>query len=124
MYERDLIIYLLKECGGLHPFHISRILALLDMKWIEKNGKKLTQIDYQKTPYGIWSEKIPQIIDELPVEKVKAEPYGYLVLKEDLPINLPKDVVDTLNLILDEICDLNDSQLNMKVLNSPLYEKL
>ena len=124
MYERDLIAYLLKECEGLHPFHISRILALLDMKWIEKYGKKLTDIDYQKTQYGIWSYKLPEIIEELPVEKVKAQPYGYLILKEDVPVNLPEDVLSTLNSILDEICELSDSELNMKVLNSPFYDKL
>ena len=124
MYEKDLIVYLLKECNGLHPFHISRILALLDMKWIEKNGEKLTDIDYQKSQYGIWSEKIPKIIEELPVEKVKAEPYGYLVLKEDLPVNVPEEVMDALNELLDEICDLSDAELNMRVLNSPLLDKL
>lgn len=124
MYEKDLIVYLLKECNGLHPFHISRILALLDMKWIEKNGEKLTDIDYQKSQYGIWSEKIPKIIEELPVEKVKAEPYGYLVLKEDLPVNVPEEVMDALNELLDEICDLSDAELNMRVLNSPLLDKI
>jgi hypothetical protein len=117
-------VYLLKECNGLHPFHISRILALLDMKWIEKNGEKLTDIDYQKSQYGIWSEKIPKIIEELPVEKVKAEPYGYLVLKEDLPVNVPEEVMDALNELLDEICDLSDAELNMRVLNSPLLDKI
>jgi len=124
VYEKDLIVYLLKECNGLHPFHISRILALLDMKWIEKNGEKLTDIDYQKSQYGIWSEKIPKIIEELPVEKVKAEPYGYLVLKEDLPVNVPEEVMDALNELLDEICDLSDAELNMRVLNSPLLDEL
>jgi len=124
VYEKDLIVYLLKECNGLHPFHISRILALLDMKWIEKNGEKLTDIDYQKSQYGIWSEKIPKIIEELPVEKVKAEPYGYLVLKEDLPVNVPEEVMDALNELLDEICDLSDAELNMRVLNSPLLDKI
>jgi hypothetical protein len=124
MYERNLIAYLLKECGGLHPFHISRILALLDMKWIEKYGKKLTDIDYQKTKYGIWSNKLPGIIEELPVEKIKARPYGYLILKEDVPVNLPEDVLSTLNSTLDEICELSDSELNIKVLNSPFYDEL
>jgi len=124
MIEKDLIVYLLKECEGLHTFHISRILALLDMEYIKKTGKKLTSLDYEKTEYGFTSNKLAEIMKELPVEKVKAKPYGYIVLKEDIPVNLPKDVEDTLNNLLDEICDLNDSELNLRVLKSPLYKEL
>ncbi len=124
MIEKDLIVYLLKECEGLHTFHISRILALLDMEYIKNTGKKLTSLDYQKTEYGFTSDKLAQIMKDLPVEKVKAKPYGYIVLKEDLPVNLPEDVLKTLNKLLDEICDLSDSELNLRVLKSPYYEKL
>jgi hypothetical protein len=124
MIEKDIIVYLLKECEGLHTFHISRILALLDMEYIKNTGKKLTSLDYQKTEYGFTSDKLAQIMKELPVEKIKAKPYGYIVLKEDLPVNLPEDVLKTLNNLLDEICDLSDTELNLKVLKSPYYEKL
>jgi len=124
MYEKDIVVYLLRECNGLHPFHISRIIALLDMEYIKKRGRKLTEIDYKKSEYGLYSERLPKIIEELPVEKVKAQPYGYLVLKEEVPINLPKEIVDTINNILDEVCDLSDTELNMKVLNSPYYKDL
>lgn len=124
MIEKDLIVYLLKECGGLHPFHISRIIALLDIEYLRERGKKLTSLDYQKTQYGIYSEKLPKIIEELPVEKVKAQPYGYLILKEDVPVNLPEDVKEKIEKVLDEVCNLNDSELNAKVINSPYYEKL
>ncbi len=124
MIEKDLIVYLLKECEGLHTFHISRILALLDMEYIKKTGKKLTSLDYEKTEYGFTSNKLAEIMKELPVEKVKAKPYGYIVLKEDIPVNLPKDVEDTLNKLLDEICELSDSELNLRVLKSPLYKEL
>ena len=124
MYERDIVAYLLKECGGLHPFHISRIMALLDMDYIERTGKKLTDIDYIKSQYGIYSEKLPKIIEDLPVEKIKAQPYSYLVLKEEVPIDLPEEVMDRINNILDQVCDMNDAELNMKVLNSPHYKEL
>lgn len=124
MIEKDLIVYLLKECEGLHTFHISRILALLDMEYIKKTGKKLTSLDYEKTEYGFTSNKLAEIMKELPVEKVKAKPYGYVVLKEDIPVNLPKDVEDALNNLLDEICNLNDSELNLRVIKSPLYKEL
>ncbi|AGB04143.1 hypothetical protein AciM339_0246 [Aciduliprofundum sp. MAR08-339] len=124
MIEKDIIAYLLKECGGLHPFHLSRIIALLDMEYLKEKGKKLTTLDYQKSQYGIYSEKLPKLIEELPVEKVKAQPYGYLVLKEDVPLNLPDDVREKIEKVLDEVCDLSDSELNAKVLTSPYYEKL
>ncbi len=124
MIEKDLIVYLLKECDGLHTFHISRILALLDMEYIKNTGKKLTSLDYEKTEYGFTSNKLAEIIKELPVEKVQAKPYGYLILKEDIPVNLPKDVEDILNKLLDEICNLSDTELNLRVIKSPLYKEL
>ncbi len=124
MIEKDIIAYLLKECGGLHPFHLSRIIALLDLEYIKERGEKLTTLDYQKNEYGIYSERLPKIIEELPVEKVKAQPYGYLVLKEDVKINLPEEVIERINSILDDVCELSDAELNMKVLNSPYLDKL
>ena len=48
MYEVEIIKYLLKECHGLHPYYISRIVALLDMEYIKERGAKLTDFDYQK----------------------------------------------------------------------------
>jgi len=124
MIEKDIIAYLLKECGGLHPFHLSRIIALLDLEYIKERGEKLTTLDYQKNEYGIYSERLPKIIEELPVEKVKAQPYGYLVLKEDVEINLQEEVIERINSILDDVCELSDAELNMKVLNSPYLDKL
>ncbi len=126
MYEKDIVVYLLKECDGLHPFHISRLIALLDMKYLEEKGKKLTELDYQKTSFGFYSEKLPQILDELPVEKVQGEGYKYLKLRDDAKVEgkLPEEVRKKIDEILDEVCELSDAELNTKILNSKYYELL
>ena len=126
MYEKDIVAYLLRECGGLHPFHISRIVALLDMKYLEEKGKKLTEVDYQKTPYGFYSNKIPEILNELPVEKVEEEGYKYLKLKDDanFKIELPKEIEKKINELLDEICELSDEELNKRIIQSKYYQML
>ncbi len=124
MYERDIIIYLLKDCNGLHPFYISRIAALLDIQYLEERGKKLTDFDYHKMPYGFYSEKIPEILNQLPVEKVKSESGSYLILTEDVPFNLPDEVREKIDAILDKICDLSDDEINKLVVQSPYYDKL
>ncbi len=124
MYEKDIIAYLLKECNGLHPFYISRIVALLDIEYLKEKGKKLTDFDYRKMPYGFYSEKIPETLNELPVEKVKSEEGSYLVLKENVSVNLPDEVKEKINRILDEICNLSDDEINKRVVESPYYDKL
>ena len=126
MYEKDIVIYLLRECEGLHPFHISRLIALLDMKYLEEKGKKLTEIDYQKTPFGFYSEKLPKILDELPVEKVEGEGYKYLKLKGDAKIEpqLPEEVRNKIDGILDEVCELSDAEINSMILKSKYYAQL
>ncbi len=124
MYEKDIIIYLLKECNGLHPFYISRIVALLDIQYLRERGRKLTDFDYHKMPYGFYSEKIPSVLNELPVEKVKSESGSYLILTKDVPFNLPDEIREKINKILDEICNLSDDEINKLVVQSPYYDKL
>ena len=124
MYEKDIIVYLLKECNGLHPFYISRVAALLDIQYLKERGSKLTDFDYKKMPYGFYSEKIPQILNQLPVEKVQTEEGKYLVLREDVEYNLPDDVRKKIDEILDRICDLSDDEINRQVVESPYYSKL
>ncbi len=126
MYEKDIVLYLLRECEGLHPFHISRLVALLDIKYLRDTGRKLTDIDYQKTPYGFYSEKLPKILEELPVEKVQGERYKVLRIKDDatVEIHLPEDVIKNIENLLNEVCDLSDEELNLRVLKSSYYERL
>ena len=125
MYEEEIIKYLLKECRGLHPYYISRIVALLDMKYLQETGKKLTDFDYHKMPYGFYSNKIPEILNSLDVEKVQSEKGNYIKLRdEDIEVNLPEEVKGKINEILDEICDLSDDEINRRIVESPYYEIL
>lgn len=125
MYEKDIILYILKECDGLHPFHVSRIIALLDIVYLKERGKKLTDFDYQKMEYGFYSHKIPETLNGLPVEKVKEEGRSYLrITEENVKVNLPEEVRKKINKILDEICDLSDYEINIKVISSPYYRDL
>ncbi len=125
MYEKEIIAYMLKECGGLHSYYVSRIAALLDIEYLKEKGKKLTDFDYKKMQYGFYSEKIPATIKSLDVEKVEDENGKYMKLKnENIEINLPEEIKSKINKILDEICELSDDDINRKVIESPYYEKL
>ncbi len=126
MHEKDLVLYLLRECGGLHSFHISRLLALLDIKYLREKGRKFTEFHYTKMPFGFYIDELPELLNELPVEKVQEEGYKYLKLKDDanVEINLPEDVRKDIEEILDEVCELSDAELNSKVLNSEYYSRL
>ncbi len=125
MYETEIIKYLLVECDGLHPFYISRIVALLDIEYLKEKGKKLTDFDYQKTQFGFYSNKIPEILNNLNVEKIESERGNYLKLKhQNEEIVLPDEVKKKINEILDRVCDLPDSEINRMIIESPHYDKL
>jgi len=125
MYEKEIVAYMLKECGGLHPYYVSRIAALLDIEYLKEKGKKLTDFDYQKMQYGFSSNKIPEVLNSLNVEKVEGEHGKYMKLKnENIEIDLPEEIKSKIDKILDEICDLSDDEINRKVVESAYYEKL
>ena len=125
MYEKEIVAYLLKECGGLHPYYVSRFVALLDIEYLKEKGKKLTDFDYQKMQYGFASTKIPATLDQLGVEKVQTEHGKYLKLKnENIEINLPEDIKEKINKILDKVCDLRDDEINRMVIESEYYSNL
>jgi hypothetical protein len=125
MYDEEIVKYLLKECGGLHPYYIIHILALLDMEYIRKTGKKLTELDYVKEEYGFYSNKLPELLEKLGVEKVHDENGSYLVLRdENVEISLPQEIVERINAILDEFCELTDGEMHRMVMDSPEYSKL
>ncbi|NPA74540.1 MAG: hypothetical protein GXO25_00465 [Euryarchaeota archaeon] len=125
MQDEEIIKYLLKECGGLHPYYIIHILALLDLEYIESTGRKLTGIDYQKSEYGFYSNALPQILEKIGVEKVSDENGNYLKLKnEKEAVHLPEDIKNKVNSILDYFCDLSDAEMHMRVLNAKHYSEL
>ena len=124
--EEEIIKYLLSRCGGLHPFHISRILALLDLRGLEREGEKVTGLDYQKTPYAFFSNRLTEIISNLDVEKVKPEGggVGKLILRTNQDVELPGGLKEDIESVLDAVCGLTDEELNRMVVNHPLYERL
>jgi len=61
----------------------------------------------------------------LDVERVEDVNGKYMKLKnENIEINLPEEIQNKINRILDEICDLSDDDINRRVIESPYYEKL
>jgi len=124
--EEKIIKYLLRRCGGLHPFHISRILALLDLKHLKEKGEKLTQLDYQRTPYAFYSNRLTEIISNIDVEKVKPEGggVGKLVLKTEEDVDLPGELKNDVEEVLEKVCGLSDDELNRMVIDDPLYDRL
>ncbi len=125
MNSEEVVKYLLKECGGLHPYYIIHAMALLDMEYIREKGEKLTDMDYVKSEYGFYSEKLPKILEEIGVEKVHDENGNYLKLKDvNVEAKLPAEVVERINRILDYFCDLSDEEMHRRVMSSSEYNQL
>ncbi len=61
---RDAAAYVLAKMGCLHPFTLSRILALADLKSLEERGERLTQgLTYVAGPGVFYIEELHSIID-------------------------------------------------------------
>ncbi len=134
MKEDALILYLFKKCGNMHPFRLSRIIALVDIEYIARKGYKLTELDYQKTPVAFYSDALSKVIQKLlnlgflkKIPPANGKP-GYLSLNiTDLTtfeIKIPEDTEKLLDEILSKTCKMDNDALNALVVSSPHYADL
>ncbi len=125
---RKLIAYVLSRGGCMHPFRLSRILALLDIKWFEKTGSTLTGLEYVMGPGTFFIEGIKEMIesDEC-FEKREGDPTkgirGCILYRCETP-EIPEDIREILDGILEEVEGLDDMELNRRVIENPLFKKI
>jgi len=129
--EEKLTYYIMRRIKKAHPFRISRILLLLDLEYMAKKGRKLTDFSYRLFPYGFFIEDFPAFLESLPgiekkviTDEAGRPVKGYFELVDEKEVELEPEIREILDPILERCVDLDDDQLNSLVVEREDYKKL
>jgi hydroxypyruvate isomerase len=124
----DAVRYILSKAGCLHPFRLSRILALADLKYLREKGKRLTDTVYRKAPGAFYIEGLKEEIQNNPCyikhEGDKEKGIRSCIEYKCKPPEIPGELARYLNEAIQEAAGLDDMALNKKVVDDPLFDKL
>ena len=125
---RSAIAYILSKLGCQHPFTFSRILLLAELEALEKTGERLTSLRYVGGPGTFYIEGLKEMIESDPCFKRReGDPSrgirGCIEYKCEPP-QLPSDVRELIDNVIERVKGLSDEQLNKLVLNHPLYRRV
>jgi len=129
MYEEDIIYYILMLKGGEYTFRIVRYLILIDWRYEELYGSKLTNFKYTLMPHTLSIEGFNDLLSRLKfVEKITSNGQTgkmiYLKLKGRVKINIPTNIMQIIEQVIRETEGLDDFTLNSIVVNSIKYKRL
>jgi hypothetical protein len=124
----DLIKYVLGKLGCLHPFTISRLIALAEIRYVELKGERLTSLRYVPGPGTFFIEGLKEIVESDPCfEKREGDPQkgirGCIMYKCTVP-SLPSDVKEIVDDVISKYANLDDMTLNKIVIENPVFKKL
>ncbi len=123
-----LVAYVLSKTGCIHPFRLSRILALAEIEWLKKKGERLSDITYVKGPGTFYIEELKEAVENDPCfEKKMGDPStgrkGCVEYKCKEP-SLPADIKSFIDEILERTKNMEDFQINNIVMNDELFQKI
>ncbi len=123
----DIIGYILGKTGCIHPFRISRIIALAEIYCLEENNTRIMDIKYRSGPGVFYIEGLKEIIENnecfVKHEGIPGERPGCIeyVCSQ---ISLPENISRYIDRAIEYSSRLSDIELNNQVLNNPLFKKL
>ncbi len=122
--DREYVAYVMSRLGCVHPFRISRILLLADWLSMERRGRRLTDLTYVKEEFGFYVEELTGIMEELQEGgcAVKREERKCLEYTCSEP-EIPEEDRKILEEVISEVRDLDDRELNRRVLSDPRYRE-
>jgi hydroxypyruvate isomerase len=125
---RDLLGYVLAKTGCIHPFRISRIIALAEILYMRRNNKRFTNIKYVGFDKVFYIEGLKETVEnDACFERREGDPSkhirGCIEYKCEAP-NLPSDVREVIDEAINTASKLNDEELNKIVIDDPLFSRL
>jgi hydroxypyruvate isomerase len=126
--KRLLCAYVLSRTGCIHPFRLSRILALIELEWMRSRGERLSDIIYVRGPGTFYIEGLKEAVEEDPCfEKRKGDPNtgrkGCIEYKCEVP-QLPEEVKKHVDEVLEKVKNLDEFEINKKVVEDELFQKI
>lgn len=126
---RDAVAYILHRMGCTHPFRLSRVLALAELRAMERGLGRLTDARYVAGPGAFYIEGVKEAIegDECFV-KHEGDPAtgrkGCIEYRCEPPAGVPAEAKTFLDEAMEEARRLDDMELNRRVVEHPLFKKL
>ncbi len=125
---REALAYILSRTGCIHPFRASRILALAELKALERGLGRLTSARYGAGPGTFYIEGVKEAIEgDQCFAKHEGDPStgrkGCIEYRCEPP-ELPPEARSLLDEAIEEAKGLDDMELNRRVVEHPLFKKL
>ncbi|MEB3817048.1 MAG: SocA family protein [Desulfurococcales archaeon] len=124
---KAFIAYILYKLGCLHPFKLSRLLALAEIESVKRRGRRLTNLKYVPGPGSFYIEGIKELFDDKCFEKREGDPRKGIkgcVRYICEPPKLPDDVAGILDYVIERYGSEDEFKLNDMVVNSDEFKRL
>lgn len=126
---KNILAYIFSKTGCIHPFRLSRILALAEVLSLKERGSRLTDLKYNYSIGVFYIEGLKEIIesDECFV-KHEGDPatrrQGCIEYRCKSPIVIDEETRSILDKAIKEASKLDDFELNKLIVENPLFKKL
>ncbi|MDP8012082.1 MAG: hypothetical protein ACP5F1_05090 [Thermoplasmata archaeon] len=127
MKGKNAIAYVLYNVGCIHPYIISRILAIAELKYLKEKNRRLTDLEYSGIESAFYIENFNNIIEkDKCFKKIEGNPSQKKMGCIEYICQLPEIEQDVsyLDDAIDLIYDLNETEMNEIVIKDPNYKLL
>ncbi|ADI31239.1 hypothetical protein [Staphylothermus hellenicus] len=128
MIELEKIIgYILSETGCMHPYRLSRVLALAELEYYEKYGERLTNAEYKGFDKVFYIEGVKELFENNKCfNKREGDPEKGI--KGCIEYTCQKPVIsekyrEPIDKAIAQAKNLTDEELNELVFRNPLFNK-
>jgi hypothetical protein len=127
MKGKDALAYVLYNMGCIHPFILSRIVALAELAYLKEKKKRLTDLKYSGVQAAFYIENLNKIIDEDNCfKKHEGDPAKKIMGCIEYICELKNLDENTkyLDDAIDKAYDLTENELNDMVIKDEHYREL
>ncbi len=127
MKGKDAIAYVLYNIGCIHPYILSRVLAIAELRYLKEKNKRLTDLIYSGIESAFYIENFNEMIEnDKCFKKQEGDPakkkmgcieYICQLTEINEDFSYLDDAIDT-------IYDLDETDSNEIVIKDPNYKKL
>ncbi len=125
MDELVLVSYVVGRLGCVHPFVVSRVLALVELEWFRGRGEWLTGFRYRGFMGVFYIEGLKELIESSNCFRRVEREEGHGCIEYICePPRLDDEVKRLIDEVVERVRDLSYEELNKLVTTHPLYSKL
>lgn len=127
MNGKDALAYVLYNVGCVHPFIMSRIIALAELRYLKEKKRKLTDLKYSGVQAAFYIENLNELIEnDKCFKRHEGDPAKKIMgcIEYICDIKNLDESVTYLDDAIDRAYDMDETELNNAVINDENYQKL